>query len=112
MLDREIQSLSDIVFDRTGKSNLETWAQGQSDDFDLGDIIKQRSYPSAEVSMGSYEYAGLVFPVGSDTTNWKRVLRLNNQGNRYDTGKGSFGLSVLQGFSICSLDEVKDIIMV
>ena len=111
VLDREVQTLADIVFDRTDKSNLKTWVQGQADDFDMGDIIKQISCPSAAVSMGSFEYAGLVFPEGSNTANWKKVLRLDNQGDRYDIGKGCYGLSVLQGFSVYSLEEVRDIIM-
>ena len=111
VLDREIQSLADIMFDRTGKSNLKSWVQGQDNDFDMGDIIKQRSSPSAEVAMGSFEYAGLVFPDSSEAADWKRVLRLTDQGNRYDICKGCFSLSVLQGLSVYGLDEVRDIKM-
>lgn len=109
--DRKIHSLKDIVFDETGRSNLMTWEQGQHEDFSMSDIIQQRSYPSAEVSMESFNYASVVFPNdGSTNANlWRNLLYLRTDNeDKFDTHIGNYELSILQGFSIDDLDSIND----
>ena len=107
--DREIRTLKDIVFDNTGRSHLSTWEQG-GQDYSMSDIILQRSFPSAQVNIGSYQYSSLVYPDNEEQSaeTWRRLLNLDD-GNRYDIQIGSFGLRIVRGFAIDSLDEIKDI---
>ena len=103
---REIQTLKDIVFDRVGNSNFVTWER----DLAMDDMILQRSFPSAEVTMDSLAYESLTYPndgqPGADS--WRDLMHLGDD-RQFDIQLSSFGLSIVRGFAIDGLDDIKDI---
>lgn len=106
--DRVIHSLDDIVFDNAGHDNFRTWKQGDVENFAMFDIVRERSYPSASVDTSAYQYASIVIP-SRMFDRWRNKLDLSaDVGDNYNTCKGSYEISVLQGFALENLSSIKD----
>ena len=107
--DRVIRSLDDIVFDDDERDNYRTWKQGDVENFSMFDIARERSYPSASVDSSAYQYASIVIP-SRKFDRWRNKMELSaDVGGNYDTCKGSYEMSVLQGFALENLSSIKDI---
>lgn len=115
--DLVINSLTDIAFPTNDEpQNLNRW-EGKDYEYTVGDVIRERSFPSAETS-SAFTFASVLIPDreqnnSEDMQKWRRLLGLENSSddNRFDTAKGAFELSVLQGAAVSSISQVKDIII-
>lgn len=107
--DRLIHSLDDVVFDDAENDNFRTWKQGDVENYSMFDIVRERSHPSAGVDMSAYQYASIVIP-NNEFDKWRGKLELLADVNgNYNIVKGSYEMSVLQGFAIEDLSSIKDI---
>lgn len=107
--DRVIRSLDDIVYDDDERDNFRTWKQGDVEKFSMFDIVRERSYPSASVDTSAYQYGSIVIP-SRKFDRWRNKMELSaDVGGNYDTCKGSYEMSVLQGFALENLSSIKDI---
>lgn len=108
--DLSINSLSDIVLPTTGES-LNKW-DGKSRNYTIGDMIRERSYPSAE-AISAFHLGSFVIPNRdkNDIVSWRNLLNIDGSldDTRYDTIKGMFGMSILQGAAISSISQVRDL---
>ena len=102
---RPINSLSDLVLD----NNLNEWIVGNRR-YSVCGVISERSYPSADVLDAAFYFASIVMPDRhpEDSTHWRRILRMEDETGMYDTVKGSYELSILQGLSIANISMVND----
>ena len=110
--DRQIGTISDIVFDANGNCNFYNWERSTDDpqtviSNPIGTIIYMRSFPSADV-LDSFLFASIVVP---DRFNeWRTNLSIENEHeDRYNTSKGSYEASILQGISVSNISLINDI---
>ena len=115
MDDQLVNNLTDLVFSEPGKAeHINKWLIGNYE-YSIGRCIFERSYPSAETS-SAFHFVSIVMPdrgiqTQNDFDQMKRLLKVDamTDNNRYDTAKGSFLFSILQGASVSSISQVKDI---
>jgi hypothetical protein len=102
---RPINTLSDLVLD----NNLNEWMVGIRR-YSVCGVIGERSYPSADVLDAAFYFASIVVPDRhpEDSSHWRRILRMEDETGMYDTRKGAYELSVLQGLSITNIGMVND----
>ena len=108
-----IHGLSDIVLPHVGQiQRLNKW-DGKDHEYSIGDIIRERSYPSAE-TRSAFHFASVVIPNranNDDMASWRRLLNLDLllEDTRYDTIKGACCMSILQGATVSNISQVCDI---
>ncbi len=107
-----IHGLSDIVLSSAGNGQRMNKWKGKDHDYTIGDIIRERSFPSAE-TLSSFHFASFMIPNranNDDMASWRSLLNLDSLNDtRFDTIKGTCSMSVLQGAAISSISQVLDI---